>query len=220
MHHHSCVKHGHRGFTRFFPEYDASILVADGNSTDRTIRLAESFRTPPQIEKIVMRKSGETGKGGAIRDIMRVATKANMLAIVDNDLISITPSWMDHLLRPIAFGIADFTTPRYIRDKHDGGVTKLLTYPMITTLFGDEIRQPMGGEVGLSSELIRCCLDHPLSPDDWGIDTFITFVALANGLRIQEAPLGPKFHESTSKYVKPSTIFFQCLRRLSSLFSA
>ncbi|MDI6859543.1 MAG: hypothetical protein QMC85_03520 [Methanocellales archaeon] len=136
-----------------------------------------------------MRKSGETGKGGAIRDIMRVATKANMLAIVDSDLISITPSWMDHLLRPIAFGIADFTTPRYIRDKHDGGVTKLLTYPMITTLFGDEIRQPMGGEVGLSSELIRCCLDHPLSPDDWGIDTFITFVALANGLRIQEAPL-------------------------------
>ncbi|MDI6859544.1 MAG: glycosyltransferase [Methanocellales archaeon] len=35
------------GLLDFFPEYDASILVADGNSTDRTIRLAESFRTPP-----------------------------------------------------------------------------------------------------------------------------------------------------------------------------
>jgi hypothetical protein len=74
---------------------------------------------------------------------------------------------------------------------------------MVTTLWGEEIRQPMGGEVGMSSEVIKKCLEHPLFPDDFGIDTFLTTVALANDVKILGGILDAKFHESTSKYIEP-----------------
>jgi hypothetical protein len=154
---------------------------------------------------------------------MQIAQKADagMLAIVDSDLISIKPSWVDYLLRPIAFGLADFTVSRYLRDKHDGGITKLLTYPMISTIWGEEIRQPMGGEVGMSLGLVKKCLEHPLFPDDFGIDTFLTTVALANDFKIHGGILDAKFHESTSKYIEPKrhllTMFHQVTKTLFDL---
>jgi glycosyltransferase involved in cell wall biosynthesis len=201
------------GLQQFFPEYKAMILVADGGSTDRTLRLAESFRVDSNIEKKVVHAPKNKGKGRTIKKIMQVSQKTNasMLAIVDSDLISIKPSWIDYLLRPIAFGLGDFTVSRYLRDKQDGGITKLLTYPMVTSLWGEEIRQPMGGEVGMSDELVKKCLEHPHFPDDFGIDTFLTTVALANDFKIQGGILDAKFHESTSKYVEPK-------RHLLSMF--
>ncbi len=192
------------GLSNYFPEYNSLIFVADGGSTDRTVRLAESFRSRRDVKKVVERSSG-IGKGEAIHRIMKMATatKVNMISIIDSDLLSIEPSWMDMLIRPLAFGIADFTTPLYIRGKHDGGITKLLSYPMIATLFGKEIRQPMGGEVGMSLGLAKKCLENPLFPKDFGIDTFMTSVALANNYRVHMEPMGPKFHESTQKYQEP-----------------
>ncbi|MFQ5887671.1 MAG: glycosyltransferase family 2 protein, partial [Candidatus Hydrothermarchaeales archaeon] len=211
------------GLQEFYPEYKSMIVVADGCSKDRTVHLAESFRVEPKIEKKVIRAPCNKGKGSTIKKIMQIAKKADatMLAIVDSDLISIKPSWIDYLLRPITFGVADFTVSRYIRDRHDGGITKLLTYPMITTLWGEEIRQPMGGEVGMSSEVIDRCLDHPIFPDDFGIDTYLTTVALANNFRIHGGILDPKFHESTSKYIEPKThlltMFHQVTKTLFDL---
>ncbi|MEE8167410.1 MAG: glycosyltransferase family 2 protein [Candidatus Hydrothermarchaeales archaeon] len=192
------------GLSDNFPEYKSIIFVADGGSTDRTVRLAESFRDRFNIKKVVERSKG-IGKGEAVLRIMKMARamKASMVAIIDSDLLSIQPSWVDFLLRPLAFGMADFTTPRYIRDKHDGGITKHLSYPMITALFGKEIRQPMGGEFGMSLGLVKKCLKNPFFPKDFGIDTFMTSVALANNYRIHDVPLGPKFHESTQKYLAP-----------------
>lgn len=193
------------GLQQFYSEYKSLIVVADGGSTDRTMRLAEEFRVDSNIEKKVVKAPKNKGKGSTIKKIMQISKKANadMLAIMDSDLISIKPNWVDYLLRPISFGLADYTWSRYLRDKHDGGITKLLTYPMITTLWGTEIRQPMGGEVGLSSEMVDKCLEHPSFPDDFGIDTFLTMVALANDFKIQGGIMDPKFHESTSKYVEP-----------------
>jgi glycosyltransferase involved in cell wall biosynthesis len=211
------------GLQEFYPEYKSMIVVADGGSTDRTVRLAKSFRTDSNIEKKVVKAPRNKGKGATIKRIMQISEKvdAQMLAIVDSDLISIKPSWVDYLLRPIVFGLAEFTVSRYLRDKHDGGITKLLTYPMITTLWGEEIRQPMGGEVGMSAEVVKKCLEHPLFPDDFGIDTFLTSVALANDLKILGGILDAKFHESTSKYIEPKThllsMFYQVTKTLFDL---
>ncbi len=211
------------GLLEFYPEYKSMIVVADGGSTDRTIRLAESFRVDTNIEKKVVKAPKNKGKGRTIKKIMQIAEKseATMVAIVDSDLISIKPSWVDYLLRPIAFGLADYTWSRYLRDKHDGGITKLLTYPMVTTIWGEEIRQPMGGEVGMSSDVVKKCLEHPLFPDDFGIDTFLTTVALANNLKIHGGIMDAKFHESTAKYVEPKKhllgMFYQVTKALFDL---
>ncbi|MFQ5800521.1 MAG: glycosyltransferase family 2 protein [Candidatus Hydrothermarchaeales archaeon] len=211
------------GLQEFFQDYKSMIVVADGCSTDRTVRLAESFRVDTNIEKKVVKAPCNKGKGSTIKKIMQIAKKTNasMLAIVDSDLISIKPNWVDYLLRPIAFGLADFTVSRYLRDKHDGGITKLLSYPMITALWGEEVRQPMGGEVGMNSEVINRCLEHSLFPDDFGIDTFLTTIALANELTIGGGILDPKFHDSTTKYIEPKrhllSMFHQVTRTLFDL---
>ncbi len=44
-------------------------------------------------------------------------------------------------------------------------------------------------------------LTHPLFPGTFGIDIFITTVSACEGMRIVEADLGVKVHESTKKYV-------------------
>ncbi len=199
------------------------IVIADGGSTDRTVHLADAFRVDTNIEKKIAKAPRNKGKGSTIKKIMQIADRvdASMLAIIDSDLISIKPSWIDYLLRPISFGLADFTVSRYLRDKHDGGITKLLTYPMVSTLWGEEIRQPMGGEVGMSSEVLEKCLEHPLFPEDFGIDTFLTTVVLANDLKIHGGILDAKFHESTSKYIEPKRhllgMFNQVTRTLFDL---
>jgi glycosyltransferase involved in cell wall biosynthesis len=192
------------GLRTFFPDYESLIAVEVGGSTDLTPYLAESFRISGRIEKIVL-SGGGTGKGDAVCRILQTAKEYNarMVAIVDGDLIGIKPNWIDHLITPIALGVADFVTPRYIRDKTDGGITKLFSYPLVTTLFCREVRQPIGGEVGMGSEMVDRCLATPNFPTDFGIDTFFTCVALAEDFRVHEAPLGPKFHESTTKYVYP-----------------
>jgi len=211
------------GLMEFFYDYDCAVVVVDGGSTDRTLELAKSFRIPRTIVKKVISDGNIKGKGDAIRVILEQAKEmdADMVAILDSDLMSIKPFWVDRLLRPIVFGEADYIFPRYIRDKHDGGITKLVTYPLITTLFGKEVRQPMGGEIGLSNELVEKCLENPLFPSDFGIDTFITMVALANNFRIDRALLGVKLHESTLKYAIPKKhllpMFYQVVRSLFEL---
>ena len=209
-----------QGLMEYFYDYDSLLVVADGGSTDRTADLAGSFRVPPHIDKVTFSDSNMKGKGDAVRAILETAVEvdATMVAIVDSDLMSIRPVWIDRLLRPIAFGDADYVVPRYLRDKWDGGITKLVTYPMISTLFGKEIRQPMGGEIALTRELVDKCLEHPLFPPDFGIDTFITMVALANNFRVGRALLGAKLHESTAKYASPGKhllpMFHQVVRSL------
>jgi hypothetical protein len=73
----------------------------------------------------------------------------------------------------------------------------------------------MGGEVGMSAELVKKCLDHPQFPDDFGIDTFLTTVALANEFKIHGGILDAKFHESTSKYIEPKKHLLGMFRQVT-----
>ena len=71
-----------------------------------------------------------------------------------------------------------FVTPYYNRFKYDGTITNFLCYPVTTSLFGKDIRQPIGGDFGLSIELVEDLLDSPMweLPDvcRFGIDIFET----------------------------------------------
>lgn len=198
------------GLMEYFPGYRSALVIADGYSTDRTRELAELFELPAQVPKLIVEEEGEIGKGSGVKTVFRIAKnlQAQVVVLLDGDLLSVRPEWVEHLGKPPLYGISDLVVPYYIRHKYDGLITNNLAYPLTRALYGSCVRQPIGGEYGLSIELVERLLDHPLFPHHFGIDIFITTVALAEGLAVQEALLGVKIHESTMKYLDPRKLLF------------
>ena len=71
-------------------------------------------------------------------------------AVVDADVRSISPEWIELLLRPVLEQGYDYAAPYYLRHKYDGTITNSLAYPLTRALYGKRIRQPIGGEFGFS----------------------------------------------------------------------
>jgi hypothetical protein len=88
--------------------------------------------------------------------------------------------------------------PLYARYKYDGTITNTVTYPLTRALYGHRIRQPIGGDFGVSGDLVR----HYLELDDWtediskfGIDIWMTTSALTAGYAVCQTRLGAKIHD-------------------------
>ncbi len=193
------------GLQAHFPAMKSLVVVCDGASSDDTVALAEFFPTPRGIRKIVVQQNGGPGKGNGIRTILDIANRVNAhaCAFVDGDLVSIRPIWVDNLLRPILHGLTDLTVPYYLRDKWDGVITNHLCYPLTAALYGSSVRQPIGGDYGLSRDFYRHLLEQDDFPEHFGVDIFLTTSAIAEGFRTMEAPLGIKVHASTTGYTDP-----------------
>ncbi|MFQ6050612.1 MAG: glycosyltransferase [Candidatus Hydrothermarchaeota archaeon] len=204
------------GLMEFFSEYNNLVVVSDGFSTDRTFELAELFGLPDRINKIVTEDHGNSGKGCAIRTIFEIAALSDAKAVVtiDGDLFSIKPDWIQNLVQPCMYGRADLVVPFYVRDKYDGVITNNLAYPYMRSLYGIKVRQPIGGDYGLSNEMVEILRKHPMFPDHFGIDIFITTVASGEHMDISEALLGLKIHESTTKYLEPGKHLIPMFRQV------
>ena len=134
------------------------------------------------------------------------------MAMFDSDLRSITPEWCRIVLEA-ATGEADLVTPFYVRHKYDGTITNNLCYPFTRAVYGLRVRQPIGGDFGLSGSLVAKLLDSPLWGNKYvqrfGIDIFITHTAIAAGLKLKEAFLGSKVHEGKDPRAELTAMFTQ-----------
>ena len=125
-------------------------------------------------------------------------SKVEALVVVDSDLRSIVPEWIELLAGPILKGGFDFVAPLYSRYKYDGTITNTVTYPLTRALYGLRIRQPIGGDFGVSGDLVA----HYLKQDDWdadvskfGIDIWMTTKAVTGGFAVCQTRLGAKVHD-------------------------
>jgi hypothetical protein len=218
----SVIKTVDRGLARFFPEKRSLIIVSDGFSTDGTQEKARTVETETEI--VVTPQNGGPGKGNGVRTILEIARDrgAAAVALVDGDLTSIEPDWIESLVSPIITG-NDLVVPYYLRHHYDGVITNQIAYPLTNVLFGVGVRQPIGGEYGISSRLLERLLQHELFPEDFGIDIFITLVATSEQMRVVEAVLGVKEHESTKQYADPDKLlvpmFYQVVGTLFRLIN-
>src|SRR5205085_8459614 len=103
------------GLRKFFPDLRAVIVISDGGSADRTVETAlssgvgdraRSFLVDPSTtvpDRVGFTYRGIPGKGSAFRAIFEAAREvgATACAVVDSDLRSITPSWLDRLISPV-----------------------------------------------------------------------------------------------------------------------
>jgi glycosyltransferase involved in cell wall biosynthesis len=200
------------GLAKYFPEMRAVLVNSDGGSTDGTpdvVSRAELGTTrallvshPARpLAKVVTAYQGVPGKGSAFRTVFEVAKRlgARACLVVDSDLRSITPEWVELLLGPVLHEGYDYVCPLYSRHKFDGTITNSLVYPVVRALFGRRIRQPIGGDFGFSGRLAG----HYLVQDVWegnvaryGIDIWMTTTALVGDFRVCQSYLGAKIHDA------------------------
>jgi len=177
------------------------IVNSDGGSTDGTRDIFLNTRTI--AEKVSFTYEGLPGKGSAMGSVMKLVVFLNVpvAVFVDSDLRSIEPWWIDRLTKPILEKDAVYVTPYYIRHKYDGTITNNICYPIVSALFGKKIRQPIGGDFGVSLRMIKNYMSQPMeiwSTDvaRFGIDIWMTTTAINEGNgEIWQTALGTKIHD-------------------------
>jgi glycosyltransferase involved in cell wall biosynthesis len=187
------------GLDHFYPEKKSLIIVADGGSTDDTREIAQSVDNHHfNIDLLVTIYRGIPGKGSAFRAIFEAAKylQASAVALFDSDLKSIKPGWVRNILDPVLNGY-DFVAPDYSRYKFDGTITNTIAYNLTRALYGVNIRQPIGGDFGMSRLMVNHCLNQDVWDTDiakFGVDIWLTTTAITGGFRICQAKLGAKIH--------------------------
>jgi glycosyltransferase involved in cell wall biosynthesis len=213
------------GLAKYFPSFRAVIVNSDGGSSDGTMDVVhktsvEDFnailfhhRVEP-VSKIAFPYAGIPGKGSAFRSIFEIARAldAKACAVVDSDLRSITPEWVELLLKPVLEGGFDYVAPLYHRHKFDGTITNSIVYPLTRALYGRRVRQPIGGDFGFSGELARFYLTQDVWESDvarFGIDIWMTTTAIANGFKVAQSFLGAKIHDAKDPGADLSSMLYQ-----------
>ena len=205
------------GLYRYFPDYKKAIVVSIAKSNDNTKEVIDLFQPYSDIKKIVTNDISDGGKGAGVMTIFEIAHQTNSKCIVlmDGDLLSVKPGWIQTIANPIVYGRADLTVPYYIRDKNDGVITNNLVYPFTRALYGIDIRQPIAGEYAISRNLYELLRKHPLFPPDFGIDIFILTVAAAERMYVKEGLFSLKIHESTTRYLEPEKFLIPMFRKVT-----
>jgi glycosyltransferase involved in cell wall biosynthesis len=210
-----------QGLTKYFSNKKSVIINVDNNSPDGT---RDAFlNTPTEVPKIyISTPAGVKGKGNNLKNLFEASAelRAQAIVVVDADLKSITPEWIQYLGEPLFSGM-NYVAPIYVRHKYDGSITNHVAYPLLRTLFGLRVRQPIGGDFGFSGRLARAYLSEKLWNDavsNFGIDIWMTTTAIARRFKVCQAFLGsPKSHRAKDPSKDLGPMFTQVVSTLFDL---
>ncbi len=225
------VRAVHAGLSKYFPKYRSVLVNSDGGSTDGTMDVVRDATVDldsllvdhetGSFYKIATPYIGIPGKGSAFRTVFEIADALNAkaCAVVDSDLRSITPEWIELLIKPVLDEGYDYVAPYYHRHKYDGTITNTIVYPVTRALYGKRIRQPIGGDFGFSGRLASFYLTKDVWETEvarFGIDIWMTTTAVANAFKVCQAFLGAKIHDPKDPGADLSSMLYQVV---SSVFS-
>lgn len=135
------------------------------------------------------------GRASPLGPLLRegLARGAVAVAIVAAEAHDESIDWVDRLVSPVLHGGFDFVCPAYRRHRTDGAINTGIVAPLIRTLYGQALRQPLGTEVALSAALARRLADD----EDWrrrpveaGSDAWLISKVLGGDARVTQAWLG------------------------------
>jgi glucosylglycerate synthase len=228
------------GLVKYFPRQRSVLINPDGGSTDGTLEQVrttsiQDFQTllassPLRtMHRITTSYSKEHDGKTALRAILTAADllRAKACALVSPDLESITPEWIEVLVRPVYKEKFDFVAPIYHRHKFDGLLVKNLLSPITRAVYGYNIREPVGSEFAFSGQL--AC--HYIAQDVWskdfaeaGLGVWMTTTAIVGGFRLCQSFLGPRIHTAKPAEDLVQTIqgvvgdLFRCLEAHESFW--
>jgi glycosyltransferase involved in cell wall biosynthesis len=210
-----------QGLTEFFEKKNSVIINVDNFSPDGTKEafLQAETRTPKLYFSTA---KGVRGKGRNIKNLFQAGVElgARVILMVDADLKSITPEWVQYFTEPIYMGY-DYVIPIYVRHKYDGTITNNITYPLTRVLYGLRTRQPIAGDFCFSGRLARAFLTEKTwnrNVSEFGIDIWMTTIAIARGFKVCQSFLGaPKTHRTKDPSGHLGPMFYQVVGTLFDL---
>lgn len=205
-----------KGLNTYFSDRDAVIINSDGFSDDGTRDVIEKYAKKCSIPTFASVYEGPSGKGTAIGLIFEVIDllKAKVGIMLDADLRSICPDWIDAFVSLILEKDFDFVTPYYYRYKYDATITNNIAYPLTRALYGKNIRQPIGGDFSWSKKANSKYLSQEEFPHKFGIDIWMTTTVLAERMKPCQAVLGAKIHDPRDPAAELSPMFRQVVGTL------
>ncbi len=200
------------GLVKYYPRERSVLINPDGGSNDGTTEAVQGasipdFRTvlassPLRTMHVVSgHYPGVQGQGGALRMALAAADLlgAKACALISPDLQSITPEWMEALIRPVLKEKFDFVAPIYERRRFDGLLVKNMLHPLIRAAYGYRIEEPVGTELAFSGRLARYFLEHDSGREDFlrfGAYAWLTTTAMAGEYRVCQSFVGPRVEAS------------------------
>ncbi len=203
------------GVGKAYPEVTTLLVNADAGSQDGTpdlvrqaveegasgqpVHHAMMILQPGALDVRAIEESGMPGRTQAFETILGVVAelKSKACVIVDGNLRSVEPAWMDLLLRPVLDRNADYVSPVFRRPRYDGSLTNSIIYPLSRALYGARLRY-QGGACGLSGKLAKASLAKGFWEDvhaRFGVDIALATLAVAEGYEICQVCVGPKIYE-------------------------
>jgi glucosylglycerate synthase len=196
------------GLTKYFHRDRCVLINPDGGSTDGTPEIFKEVSVKDfgmlltsnplrTFHRVSAPYHGIPGKETALRTLFAAADllRAKACAIFSPDVLSVTPEWVESLIRPIYREHFDLVAPVYQRQKFDGLLVKSILSPVIRATYGAQVREPVGGELAISGRL--AC--HFLEKDIWdqemtsfGLEIWMVTTAIVDGFQLCETFLGPK----------------------------
>jgi len=216
------VKTVAEGAARDYPAAKTVILVSDGGSLDYTREVVQKLKIPAGVLKVIFIYRGLPGKGTSLRAVFEAAVrlKAKACAVFDSDLRSITPDWVKAMVDPVLSQGFDFVSASYVRHKYDGTITNHIAYSLTRALYGKRVRQPIAGDFGFSPALTEFFTKQYVWETDiarFGIDIWMTTIALCEGFKVCEAHLGTKVHDAKDPATSLGPMFSQVVGTLFEL---
>lgn len=222
------VRSVREGLREFFAGKRAVIVNTDSGSTDGTVQQVAELpdeegvallQTIVPVRDPVMPYHGIPGKSEGLRLTLRIARQlgARVCIMLSPDLTSITPRSIHELGAPVLEQGFDFVVPLYARHRLDGAINNCILRPLVRTLYGKHLRQPMGGEYAFSSALLQPYLDHNLWGTDlarFGTDIWTTTQALCGPFKLCQVRLGTKSHAPSATAPDLGTTLVQVLGSL------
>jgi len=135
--------------------------------------------------------------------------KARACVLIASDLETVTAQWISRLVQPILERKFDLVAPCYARNKFEGLINSAIISPLIRSLYGRRIQNPMGPDCGISAALLQRFVDHGSSPPSSGRarpPMSIATDAICGSFQICQAYVGRRFYSSTDSMNLSSVI--------------
>jgi len=201
----------HAAFARYFPRLRTALVNSDGGSVDGTPEIVAGVteasdgpsRALRTIHRVSTAHAGAFGKGSALRAVFAAAdlTQARAVVVLDPDITSVAPDWIDRLARPVLERDFDYVGPAYARSPFEGPLVTHLVRPLFQATYGVPMREPVGGELACSGRFAAHCLRQSvwdLEFTRFGMDLWLAGEAVSGGFSLGEAALGPRTPMRTS----------------------
>lgn len=198
-------------------KYESIIINCDNNSPDNTNTLFNETETKHKKISVV---TSVRGKGINLYNFFKycLENEIDYSITLDADLKSFESNWIEKYVNELENGY-DFLCPLYKRRKEEGNTTNHFVVPVLYSIYGKFIRQPIGGDYAFNRKYIETIMKEEFTPNilEYGIDIFMVVTAIVKGLNIGEVYLGDKIHGAS--YDKMLKIFRSVALGFSETFN-